>query len=235
MNIRRYFSKVFMTMFDDSQALIVLPGAAVATANDTDDIFNSLAGSMSFLPRLQLMTGNSKKCKADEFPTNHFALIRGKDYQDLGKSVEAIVVAWRPKALDASDDENIIESFDSKSTLFQTIMEKAGESDSGCMFGIEFLLYVSSQRSFVTLLMGTKSLRIEAPNIKARMLKAVSLRPEYIDGKKYQWWTIKAYPCSEALDVPDSDQLEKVLDGFMNPKVVEAELAPEEGKSERAR
>lgn len=210
-------------MTDELMSLEDLKNQTLQKHNDDD--FNALAVG-GFLPRLQLMTANSEKCKEGLFPTNNYALVVDQDYKDLGSSVDVMILAWRPKAMEIG--ESIISSFDRESDTFKEIQRKSEDSDSGCMWGYEFLVWVPSHKVFATFFCGSKTARREAPNVKARMHKAATLSSKKITKGKYTWFGPKTSDCSTPFDLFPKGQFESVLEDFNNPKESTVELASAE-------
>lgn len=213
-----------------SGELINVGSMNLTPAKYSDDDFASAAsGGGGFMARLQLLTSNSAKCKAGEFPTNHYALVDGQDFQDVGKNVDVLIVDWRPKALETG--ENVISSFDPGDPEFQRIQEKSGEANSGCMYGPEFLVYVPSAKKFASFFMGTKSSRREAGNVKAKMHQAATLGSQKIETSKFSWFAPKASACSTPFDVPSAEDLSEVIEKFRNPPKNEVETVEDAGRA----
>lgn len=186
-----------------------------------EEVANKLTKT-GFLPRLQLMTGNSKQCKSGKFPVNKFALISGQDHKDIGEPIDILVLVWRPKAIDTQSDEMIV-SHDIESAEFRRIQEESEVKDSGCMFGQEFLVYVPSHEQFATFFMGTKTSRREAPNLLALCQKAATLSAQEIKTKKHTWFSPQVVKCSTAFKLPSkADCLEQIAE-FNDPKIQEVE------------
>jgi hypothetical protein len=200
-----------------------------------DESFLAATKAGDYLPRLQLMTSTSDKCKAGDFPVNHYAIVRDQNYSDLGETVDVLVVTWRPKALEI--DEELISVFDPEHEEFKRISEKSFEKDSGCMFGPEFLVWIPVIKEFATFFMGSKSARREAPNVKARLQKAATLKSRLVDPprSRYKWQTPVVTQCSTPIDLPDHEELTKQVDKFNNPPITQVERAEEEGEAARAR
>jgi hypothetical protein len=221
------------TAFDDNdEALITVPQGG-ALAEKSDDIFDDVVSSGGWLPRLQLMSSNSKPCKSGSFPTNHYALVQGQQLTDLGNETDLLVIDWRAKALEMGDE--IISNYDPKSEEFIRIREKSGEQDSGCMFGPEYLVYVPSEKQFALFFMGSASARREAPALKTRLQKAATLKVQMIDGKKHSWAAPAVTPCSSPIDLPDQEAVMEQLEKFNNPQSSDVEVAPEEEGSSEGR
>jgi len=187
----------------------------------TEKDFDAAASSQSYLPRLQLMTANSSKCKGGEIGVNSYALVRDQDYKDLGKNVDVLLVTWRPKALETG--EAVISVYDPQSADFQRIQAKSDEKDSGCMFGPEYLCWVPSKKTFATFFMGTKSARRESANVKALLKQAATLGSQHIKTPKYDWYAPKVQACSTPFEMPGKDELVEAVEKFNNPPVSEIE------------
>jgi len=213
-------------MPEEENALIPADAVGGALEKFDDAIFKAATKSGDYLPRLQLMTAASEKCKKNEFPINHYALIRDQNHQDLGETVDILLVTWRPKALEIGDE--VISVFKADHPEFLRIQDKSGEKDSGCMYGPEFLVYIPAVKEFATFFCGSKSSRREAPNVKALMRKAATLKSRFVETKKYKWFTPAVTPCSTPFEAPDMEQLAKEVQKFNNPPETTVEVAPEE-------
>jgi hypothetical protein len=225
-----------------------MENALVTIQQPTDTaVADMLATGRKFLPRVQLITGSSDKsqAKGGDFPTNHFALIEGKDsYIDLGERVQAIVIAYRPMAISFSDP--VVTSYDpalndeKKATgLFAEIKAKADadSKNSGCMYGMQFLLFVPG-RGFVTFFCGNATLRNEIKAVMSRLGKAATFVPKKITtngAKKYIYFSVVVQSCSEELSAPPPSELAEVSQTFLNPpkSVVEPVDADEAKAADR--
>lgn len=197
----------------------------------SDSDFNATQSGGSYLPRVQLMTSGSAVCKSGEFPTNHYALVADQSHQDLGKNVDVVVVSWRPKALETGDA--VISVHDPASEEFQRIQSKSFESESGCMFGPEFLVWIPQVKKFATFFMGSKSSRREAPNVKARLKQAATLGSKKIETKKYTWFAPSCTACTTPLEMPTRESFVTTIEQFLNPPKPDIEGVSE--TEERAR
>ncbi len=196
-----------------------------AISKYSDDAFDSMTKG-GWLPRLQLMTANAEKCKKNEFPLNHYALVDGQTFNDLGETVDVLLLGWRPKALEIDDE--ILTVYNPEDAEFQRIQGRADtEKDSGCMWGFEFLVWIGGIRGFATFFCGSKSARKEAKNIKGMMSKAVTLRSHFIETKKYSWQACQAVLCSTPMDMPSTAAYKAELDKFNNPEVSTVEKVEE--------
>jgi hypothetical protein len=198
---------------------------AVTVAVDVNNTETALAiaGSKGFLSRLQLMTSNTQVCKDGKFPINHFAIVEGSEsFIDLGDRVAIHVYAHRALALEFG--ETVMAVYDAKiidgkpTGEFARIAKKAdGGPNSQAMYGVQFLLYVPSQKAFVTFFCGTKTLRNEIKAFLSKMNQDAMLIPKKIETKAHSWFTAVVTQCSEALDGPDEAVLADVIADFKNP------------------
>ena len=216
----------------ESKNLIKLPkGGAIATQDD--DAFKEATKAGDYLPRLQLLTSNSNIVKEGKFPMNHFAIVRDQNNQDIGESVDVLIIAWRAKAIEIG--EEILTSFETKDQLFKDIQDKSEEKDSGCMYGPEFLVWVPSADSFATFFMASKSMRREAANVRGYLQKAATFKPHKISTPKYTWFSPTVHPCTSVFDIPSEEAILIEFEKFSNPPAQTVEKAPEEPKGKRAR
>ena len=197
-------------------------------------VFKDITKSGDYLPRIQLMTSASDKCKDGSFPINHYALVKDQAFKDVGDAVDVLVLTWRPKALEIG--EEVISVFDPKHPEFMRIQEKSSQPNSGCMFGPEFLLYIPSQKEFATFFCGSKSARREAPILESLVTKPATLKSRLIDNKKYKWQAPAVVPCSTPFELPTMESIKDVVSKFNNPPVTSVEIAEEgDGAAGRTR
>jgi len=207
---------------------------------DVPAVFDEIVGSGGFLPRVQFMSAKADICSSGAFPINHFALVRGTTNIDLGEQLDVFVLSYRFKAFDISGDDMII-SYDPASETFKDINKRSFAQNSGCMFGPEFLMYVPSQKTFVTFFMGSKSARIESQSIMALLKRDdatnwLTLLPKKIPSKKYApWWIGTGRACQTEYPIPSPEECERVVDAFDNPPAQQVEKVVEGETSERER
>lgn len=228
--MRFKIDRPFKSVFAEGGALIKPDEISSVPAKYDDEAFDA-ATSAKYLPRLQLMTSNSQKCKSGEFPINHYAIVRDQNFEDMGKACDVLVVDWRPKALEIS--EQVISVFDHESPEFKRIQVASEGKDSGCMWGPEFLVYVPAGKAFATFFMGTKSSRREAPALKTLLHKAATLMSHEIKTPSYNWFAPQVTKCTTEFELPDAESLKEVLDKFRSPDATEVERIDTE-ESERA-
>ncbi len=213
----------------------LISAEAMGTVQKYDEkAFDAVTTTGNYLPRLQLMTSNSKPCKSGVFPINNYAVVTGEKFDDVGKEVDVLVIAWRPKAIEMG--EVIINAYDPNTDEFKRIQAQSEVKDSGCMYGPEYLLWVPSKKKFVTFMMGSKSARREAPALNALLRKAATLKSKHIETAKYDWYAPLVAECNTPFDMPDMADLKVELDKFNNPPATDVEKAPEApAEGQRAR
>jgi len=216
----------------EDKALIPVDDAGQLQKWSQED-FQKVVTSGSYLPRLQLMTANSDPCKSGEFPINHYALVQDKIYKDLGLQVDILLIAWRPKALDMGG-EIVIAEYDPESESFKAIIAKSETKDSGCMYGPEYLVWIPAAKSFGLFFMGSKSARRESPNLISRLLKASTLKSKKIETTSYTWYCPQVTPCSTPFEIPDQEDVKEQVQKFNNPPKQEVQKV-EDGAPARDR
>lgn len=197
-----------------------------------ESILSKIITSGDFLPRLQLMTASCDDCKSGKFPINHYALIEGQLTKDLGTSVDVVVCAWRPKAIEIG--EIIISVYNPENPEFARIQGNSTEPNSGCMYGPEFLVWIPVVQKFATFFMGSKSARREAPNLVACLRASATLTSREIKTVKYTWYAPSVTPCSTPLTLPEKEMLLEQLNKFNNPVESTVERVDDAGET-RAR
>ena len=136
-----------------------------STQLGTDDQFAELAKGGDYLGRMQLYT-KGKAVLKNIIPQGHYGIPEGDDeISDLGAIVNILPLARRPKAIDMTDMEALVISYDMESEEFKRIAAKSTESDSHCQYGPSFLIYERSTGRFLEFFCGNKSSRIEAKKI----------------------------------------------------------------------
>ncbi len=208
-----------------------------AVSMGDDDGFDNLAKGADFLGRLQLFSKGGAVGAGLILP-GHWGIPEGDDnVTDLGKSIDCIPFARRPKSIDLSDTEAISTNYDMESAEFQRIADESLKPDSGCMFGPSFLVYERSTGRFLEWFCGTKSTRSEAKkiypfltlteeDIKRRNLQNVephgplpfSMGNKFIQKKRFSWHAPVVIPCSTPFtNSPDLKEVIFEMERFLNP------------------
>lgn len=184
------------------------------------------SGSKGYLARFQLFGSNSGACIEGKIGAGRYGIVKDDVITDLGKEVDAIIITWRPKALQIEDGD-IIADHDENSVTYQKIVELSQVKDSGCMHGPELLLWVPSQGIFCTYHMSSPTARREAEKMESLLGCAVTFRSKLIDPpkSKYKWHGPVATACSTPLDVPPIEDMQEEATKFKNPTKSGVELA----------
>ena len=136
-----------------------------STQIGTDDQFADLAKGGDYLGRLKLYTKSKDSIKG-LITDGHYGIPESdEEIIDLGPAVDVLPLARRPKAIDMTDMEALVISYDMESEEFKRIRAKSAEADSHCQFGPSFLVYERSTRRFLEFFCGNKSSRIESKKL----------------------------------------------------------------------
>ncbi len=136
-----------------------------STQIGTDDQFAELAKGGDYINRLKLYT-KSKDAIKGLIADGHYGIpLSDEEIIDLGESVDVLPLARRPKAIDMTDMEALVISYDMESEEFKRIAAKSAESESHCQYGPSFLVYERSTGRFLEFFCGNKSSRIEAKKL----------------------------------------------------------------------
>ncbi len=136
-----------------------------STQIGTDDQFAELAKGGDYIGRLKLYT-KSKDAVKGLITDGHYGIPESDDeIIDLGDSVDILPLGRRPKAIDMTDMEALVISYDMESEEFKRIAAKSVETDSHCQYGPSFLVYERSTGRFLEFFCGNKSSRIEAKKL----------------------------------------------------------------------
>lgn len=195
-----------------------------------------LTSSNAFLPYIQLMGSSSNIVKQGKFPVGHFAMMKGKERIDLGASFDALILGWRPRAMEFGDD--FISVYDPKNPEFQRIKNATG---AGYAWGAEFLLYLQDFDEVACYLFGNASHRNEIPNVSAIYEKQKE-QNEYIlanfesylippNKKGHSWHTVVVSESEASITkMIDVDKLKEIQTSFNNPAESEIETVEEDSR-----
>lgn len=212
-----------------------------AVENPYEDDFGLFTSAL-FLPRLSMEGSSSKLVKKKKVSAGNYIVITGREeFQDLGNSLDLLVLTYRSKALDLSDLKNITASFDPKSDEFKRIQGESQNKSKGYLYGLEFLVWVPSMegdQKFATFFMGNPTARVAAKNFKPLLKSATNprannqatLTTELIDNQTHQWEAPVILPCSGDLpNYPTVEQMSAQMSVFLNPpKTPVKEEVPDE-------
>lgn len=212
-----------------SNELQVSSGEQLPSCGVGFDVFETLTKGSEFLQRLQLFT-KGRMIDKGVIGSGRYGVPQGEDeVLDLSAEIDIIPFAWRPKALDTSDRDAIIENFDPQSDEFRRIQAAAGQKDSGCMYGPTLLVFERSTGKFYELFCGNASARISARSIlpylelseeaaaaqteqtgkdvESHGPEACTLTTKYAQKKTYGWHVMVVHRCSTPFDNLPSDEV----------------------------
>lgn len=209
------------------------------STNVADDSFNDVATATEYLQRLQLIS-KGKYVDSRQAQGGDYAVIIDSDTcKSLGDTVDLLVLERRHKAIDMSDTNNILVSHDPTSELYSTIRANSSVKDSGCQYGVEFLVAERSTAKLYAFFFGTKSLRrvlqtmygymaLTADQIKARKLEGVKPHPplpvtlttKNVRQKTYSWFVPEFQDCSTPFNseqLPAPEKIKEEIIKFRTP------------------
>ena len=136
-----------------------------STQIGTDDQFADLAKGGDYIGRMQLYTKSKANLKG-LIPQGHYGIPESdEEIIDLGESVDLLPLARRPKAIDMTDMEALVISYDMESEDFKRIAAQSAETDSHCQYGPSFLIFERSTGRFLEFFCGNRSSRRESGKI----------------------------------------------------------------------
>lgn len=217
---------------------------------------DAMSNASSFLQRLQLYSKGKSGPNGTIIEGGHYGIPKsGEEIEDLGNSIDVLVIDRKAKAIDMSDTDNIIVSNDTKSDEFKRIVDMADNvKDSGCAYGPTYLVYERSTRTFYEFFCGNKSGRYESSKINAylpvtqamieagvtketepRFSKPMTLKSQYVKKGKWEWFAPKAEDCLTPIDLPPAEQLRSEIERFRKIEAPEVETVDDSKKSKRSR
>lgn len=193
-----------------------------------DEMFKDVGGVgfMGFLPRLQLFTSNSEEVKRGKIDLAAYGIIKGKEKTliPLGKSIVVVPISWRPKAMFTKANP-VMAYHNPKSDEFKDFKARAlADSNSGYMFGPEFLIYMGEEHGFVTFFFGSKTARNESPKLRGLLpvdempYRPAMLTAQFIENKDYSWHGPLVTPSSQNITLPSREEIDMVVQVFLKPK-----------------
>lgn len=192
------------------------------------EVFKSLVKTASF-KRLQLFGASNEIVKEGKFPMGHFGIVDGSEIVDIGERFNCLVIDWRPKAMRIGDPITIL--YDFENAEFKKIVEESEVKDSGCMYGIEFLLFIPNH-GFIPYFLCSASTRYEAGAFRANLGKVIELKSIFVKSAKFSWHAPKVIASNIPLEkMPSQEEIEAELKDFRNPESVIAERATEDERT----
>lgn len=199
--------------------------------------YDALSQGNDFLSRIQLFTKGKAIDKGLIAPGHYGVPVSDDEVLDLGKEIDVLPLARRPKAMDFSDKEAIITNFDPESAEFKRIADAANGKDSGCMYGPSFLVFERSTGKFYEYYAGSKSARMESPKIAPFLPQKtetgttqptpMTLKARYVEKTKYPYHCPVVAKCSTPITNMDPTKAIAEIIKFVNPKSDDVEVVDE--------
>jgi hypothetical protein len=222
------------------------------------EVFLGLSKSSEYLERLQLYTKGKAIDQGLIGPGRYGVPHSDDNIEDLGTEIDILPLCCRPKALDMRDKDAIVTNYDPTSEQFREIETTGKTANSGCMFGLTFLIFERSTGKFYELFCGTKSMRNECGKIgaflpmseataealetktgkpcKAHGPLPCTLKAKYVTKGDWGWHVPVCSGCSEPFsNLPPIEALKTEIENFMALKNTEIEKVEETTTKKRAR
>jgi len=224
-----------------------------STQIGNDEAYTELAKGTEFLGYIKLCSSD-KYVKRNKIPNGHFGIPKSKEeIEGLGESIDILPLARRPKALDLSDLSAIVTSYDETSPEFQAIKAKSTKKDSGCQWGVSFLVVERSTGRFLEMFFGTASGRPEAANIfpylpisqadidrraaagvnvdslEPHFAQPVTIKSKFAEDKQgHAWYKPEVIKCSTPFNkIPPTKAIVQEIGRFLSAKSGGVEKVPE--------
>lgn len=224
-----------LALAPNTLTLATLTQTQIAPAGMDESDFKEMAITRSFLPRINLLQSMSKEVTKKKMPVGEFIFTIGKDeITKMGEKFSCIPLAFRFKAVDMRNKEKILNYYDQKSTEFLNVKKISKETQmSGCLCGLEFLLWVPDREAFATYYLSSASALAEAQNIRNLIGKPTWLKSKFVETEKYSWYVPVSMYCSDPLKEPtDLALAQATINTFLNPKSSDVEIVSEEESKE---
>lgn len=207
-----------------------------------DSQFEEMAKRGNFLSRLVLYSKQGEVLDGKIGPGQYGIPTSKESLTVIGNKVDLIPLARRVKAIDMSDRNNIVESYDPSSDVFNDIKDRSSVKDSGCMYGISFLCIERTTGKFVEWYCGSKTTRAVAGQIypylpvgaaeaaqrgiEPRNPTPFTMGVELIESKGYKWHGPTVKGCSTPFNnVPSPEATISEIQKFLNPKTATTSVA----------
>lgn len=222
--------------------------ASVPAQMGSDDDFVPVS---TFLRRLQLVSKGKHVDSGHVKPGNYAIIIDSNTAQDIGDKIDIMVLSRRPKAIDMSDTDEVVVSYDKSSELYLEIAARSSEKDSGCQYGTSFLVIERSTGALYEFFCGSKSaqriaptiggyMAVTAKQIKDRGLTGVephgplplTLTRKYIQSR-YNYFAPEVQDCSvpfTAQQIPKEAVIVAEMQKFVCPPKDETKVVKQDGE-----
>lgn len=175
------------------------------------------------IPTLKFLNSGTDVVKRGDVPANSYSLTLNRDSKpvNLGKEVDAVLLAVRVSAADFSGDKAVI-IHDQKDARWAEIEEKASskvrEVSKNYAYGPEVLMYLPEKDCFASFWCSNASARNEARNtLKPNLGKTVTLSGKIITSKENTWGCFTATESKVPANIPEErlEEAKKILESFL--------------------
>lgn len=205
-------------------------------ATPFEDSGKRLLKSVDFFQPLKLMGNTSKQVTNGLIDVGNYAVCKGDEVSiDLGNKVDVIVLGHRYKAVDYSDRDNIVVSYDPGSQEFLRIEADSKVKDSDAMCGPEYLLYLLEQKKFVVYILASPSAQFISEDLASYKGAACTLTSKTQTStpkgqkKSFTYWVPVVGACTTPYEGIDGAELNAQAVRFVEEtkRKPEVELAEE--------
>ncbi len=245
-----------MTKKTDTELATVDMGALqVAGLGANTQLMDELIQESTYLSRIQLYS-KGKPIDTGLISPGHFGTPNNDEIKSLGTEIDIIPLCVRAKAIDSSDRDAMVITYDAEGEEYARIKSLADVKDSGCQFGFAYLVYERSTSEYYEYFFGNESHRRAAPDVTAFLPKTsqrikelteklghapqpagpCTLKSKYVikKGTDWGWFVPTTYPCSTPFKGFDLVQANEQIAKFEALEGSKVEKAPEDDNS-RAR
>ena len=196
--------------------IVTLNNMVPALPEQFEEMTKLLGGT--FLPRIQLMAIGSGPVQEKKIEAGNYALIVDQNLIDLTNTFNALPLTPRAKAMKIDKASGTVEAvWDQASAEFIAIQTEAdNKPGSGCMFGVEFLMFVP-EFGFVTYFAASASARKSAGKIiQFIQQKSSATFGSRLIQKNHTWWAPTFEVCQEPLEsVPNVAEVQEKVEWYL--------------------
>ncbi len=236
-------------------ATVDMGALQIAGLGANTELMDELIQSSTFLGRIQLYS-KGKPIDTGLISPGHFGTPNNDEIKSFGTEIDIIPLCVRAKAIDSSDRDAMVITYDATSEEYARIKSLADVKDSGCQFGFAYLVYERSTSEYYEYFFGNKTHRNEAANVTAFLPKTperikeltdklghapqpagpCTIKSKYVvkKGTDWGWFAPVTYPCSTPFKGFDPAQANEQIAKFEALEGNKVEKAPEVDNS-RAR
>ncbi len=227
----------------------------LATTETVEELvaLDDLSQGSDFLKRIQLYSKGKHVDKKLVEAGNFGIPLSAEKITQLGETVDVLLIKRRAKAIDMSDLENLIITYDSTSDEFRRIEGESTVKDSGCSYGPSYLIFERVTGKFYEFFCGSKSARIESSAIntylpvteamieaglteetKIRGPKPCTLRAHLVETPRHTWHVPQSEDClTPFAKLPTPEQIAEEVHKFRNPEEPEVEVVQKDSRKRK--